>query len=82
MSLLCPAHWGHRLRLWFSNPPDGLGPIERSQLDAEELPQLFEVVTEHELDALTLSAGGGTRPLQLAQHWHGWIVEGRYWTAY
>lgn len=70
----CPRHPdGHRVRLWFQNPPDG-GPAHEAGAGAWRVWLLADV---DDIDRVTLlpAAGLGTRPVALG-HWEGWIVEG------
>lgn len=77
----CPRHSpkddaDHRIRLWFRNPCDCEEPATPDVVDAELYPRLV-YRTGHQLDTLTLTPHGGDgQPIQIYQHWTGYVLEG------
>lgn len=84
ISIQCPledvrAHarvWGqHRVELWFSQPDDDADP----NWDAQ--PFLYmHMGTLDEVHHFTIFDFNG-RPLEVPNHWHGYLVEGMVYDA-
>jgi hypothetical protein len=81
---LCPGHpeANHTVEVWFHNPCDGDGPLTSQEMRALGVRQLFRRIGG-DLDELTLTRPGDVTgaPLELDEHWTGYVLEGEVYDA-
>lgn len=82
--VLCPGHpyANHTLELWFCNPCDGDNPLTLREMHERGISQLYRRIGS-DLDELTLTTPGDLSgsPLELSEHWTGYILEGEVYDA-